>query len=200
MLGVTCSIVFLNQPRLFLRGFSTRPTCLLVLSVHGDGLRSSSCLSRSIAACSALEISCLSSLGFVSVTAARYGSCQIGYFRTTSRTVSLLGQPNRPNGKHAFRRFRRKNILTFFCSSPAKSAVKRCALVYAPKIRVDTYSFTAYRTSKSSPGLLVRTEALCTSGCFWQMTQLLCGTRHDLATNREQVVSLKRATVSKSKS
>ena len=28
-----------TRPSLFLRGFSTRPTCLLVLSVHDDGLR-----------------------------------------------------------------------------------------------------------------------------------------------------------------
>jgi hypothetical protein len=46
------------------------------------------------------------------------------------RTVSLLGQPTRPDGQHALQRFRYKDSLTFFCSTPAESAVKRCALAY----------------------------------------------------------------------
>src|SRR6266566_3909581 len=47
-----------------------------------------------------------------------------------SRTVSLLGQPTRPDGQHALQRFRCKNSLTFSCSTPAESAVKSCALAY----------------------------------------------------------------------
>src|SRR5437016_5954515 len=90
-----------------------------------------------MAACCAAEIFCLSSLGCVSITAERYGSCQIGYFRTKSRTVSLLGQPTRPDGQHALQRFRCKNSLTFSCSTPAESAVKGCALAYVLKIETD---------------------------------------------------------------
>src|SRR5258708_889561 len=81
-------------------------------------------------ACSAPAIFCLTSLGLVSIIAARYGSCQIGYFRTTSRTVSLLGQPTRPDGQPALQRFRCKNSLTFSRPTPAESAVKWCALAY----------------------------------------------------------------------
>src|SRR5260370_27770015 len=54
-----------------------------------------------MAACCAVEIFCLNILGFISINAARCGSCQIGYFRIMSRAVSLLGQPTRPDGQHA---------------------------------------------------------------------------------------------------
>src|SRR5260370_40693203 len=80
--------------------------------------------------CSAPAIFCLTRLGLVSIIAARYGSCQIGYFRIMSRTVSLLGQPTRPDGQHALQRFRCKNSLTFSRPTPAESTVKRCALAY----------------------------------------------------------------------
>src|SRR5258707_13390017 len=94
-----------------------------------------------------------------------YG-CSVGFLPDwVFQNYVAHGVPSRPtnptDGQHALQRFRRRNILTFFCSTPAESAVKRCTLAYAPKIRVDTYSFTAYLTFKSSPGLLVRTEALC---------------------------------------
>ena len=58
------------------------------------------------------------------------GSCQIGYLRIMSRTVSLLGQPTGPDGRHALQRFRCKNSLTFSRPTPAESAVKQCALAY----------------------------------------------------------------------
>src|SRR5260370_32343531 len=97
----------------------------------------------------------------------------MGYFRTWARKVPLLGQPTRPDGQLSSG-FVVRNILPFFGSTPAESTVKRCALAYAPKIRIDTYSFTAYLTSRSSPELLVRTEAVCASTCLWQMTRLSC--------------------------
>src|SRR6266481_1547453 len=45
------------------------------------------------------------------------------------------GVPSAPtnptDGQHALQRFRRKNSLTFSCSTPAESAVKGCALMSA---------------------------------------------------------------------
>jgi len=61
--------------------------------------------------------------------------------------------PSRPTNPAdgTIQRFRRKNILTFFCSTPAESATKECSLAYRRKIGVGCPPPKAYLTPKSSP-------------------------------------------------
>src|SRR5260370_5279014 len=84
-----------------------------------------------------------------------YYGCSVGLLPDrifqNSVTHGVPSRPTNPARWATLQRFRRKNILTFFCSTPAESAIKERALAYAPKIRVDTYSFTANLRSKSSP-------------------------------------------------
>jgi hypothetical protein len=63
-----------------------------------------------------------------------YG-CSVGFLPDwVFQNYVAHGVPSRPtnptDGQHAVQRFRRKNILIFSCSTPAESAVKRCALAY----------------------------------------------------------------------
>jgi len=89
-----------------------------------------------------------------------------------SRTVSLLGQPTRPDGQHALQRFRCKHSLTFSCSAPEESAVKGCALAYALKIRVDTHSLWLIRMPHRLVLLRVET-AICGANNSFAMLKLL---------------------------
>src|SRR6266404_7913037 len=75
-----------------------------------------------------------------------------------SRTVSLLGQPTRPDGQHALQRFRCKHSLTFFCLTPAESAVKRCALAYLSSDYV-TYPIDPNTVASNTAPYILNTHA-----------------------------------------
>src|SRR6266851_9577859 len=64
-----------------------------------------------------------------------YYGCPVGFLPDwVFQNYVAHGVPSRPtnptDGQHALQRFRRKNILTFSCSTPVESAVKRCTLAY----------------------------------------------------------------------